>query len=196
MFEQLNVILTGTRPLLMHADTLSNPLHPITKEHKKLTSIRKKTDDDHLELAKSEWRAGLYYDLEKERPYIPGLNIEASLIEGGKLSRLGSQLKRSTQVFTERCYLEYDGPRDLQGLWDKGFYDIRSVKVQTSRIMRCRPLFMDWACPCSIVFDTEAINRDQVTKSLHDAGIYCGLGDFRPKFGNFIIEIKTGHDLT
>lgn len=186
--EILKVRITGTRALLMHADIFANPLNPLTKAHKALTAKRKKTDDDQEAIAKSEWRGGLYFD-DDIGPYVPGVNIEAALVAGGKLSKLGTQLKRSVEVLDERCALEYDGPRTLAGLWDSGFYDARSVKVTTSRITRYRPLFRKWSLVCEIMFDQETIDREQVIKCLEDAGTYCGIGDYRPKFGRFAVEV-------
>lgn len=62
--DMLTLKLTGMSPLMMHADTLANPLNPITKAHKELTSKRKKTDDDHEAIAKSEFIAGAYWTKE------------------------------------------------------------------------------------------------------------------------------------
>jgi hypothetical protein len=186
--ETIKVKIIGTRPLLMHADVFADPLNPLTKVHKSLTGKRKKTDDDHEEIAKSEWRGGMYFD-DDIGPYVPGVNIEAALIAGGKLSKLGTQLKRAAEIMDDRCRLEYDGPRTVSGLWDTGFYDARSVKVSTSRIMRYRPVFHRWALECEIAYDPESIDRAQVVKCLKDAGIYCGIGDYRPKFGRFNVEV-------
>lgn len=185
--EVVQVRLTGTRPLLMHADIFSDPLNPLTKAHKALTGKRKKTDDDHEVIAKSEWRGGMYFDKDLG-PYMPGVNIESAMVAGGKLSKLGTQLKRSAEVMNERCRLEYEGPRNIEGLWSKGFYDARSVKVQTARLMRYRPIFRNWVLDCEIAFDPESIDRAQVIKCLTDGGQYCGLGDYRPKFGRFDVE--------
>lgn len=186
--QTLKIKITGTRPLLVHSDRFSNPLDPMTKEHKALTSKRKKTDEDHELIARSEWAGGLYYD-DKLGPYIPGVNIESAIISGGKLSKLGTQLKRSIEVLDERCKLIYEGPRDMKGLWDARFYDARSVKVQAARLMRYRPLFRDWSLECTIMFDEETIDRNQVVKCVTDAGLYCGIGDYRPKFGRFDVEV-------
>ena len=187
----MNIIklkLTGTRPLLMHADIFADPLNPLTKAHKSLTGKRKKTDEDHELIARSEWRGGLYYD-DEIGPYMPGINIESSLVAGGKLSKLGTQMKRSIEIVDERCRLEYEGPRTVEGLWDKGFYDARSVKVSSARIMRYRPMFKKWHLLCSVAFDKESIDHGQIVKSFNDAGMYCGLGDYRPKFGRFAVEV-------
>lgn len=187
MLNTIKVRITGTRPLLMHSDKFADPLNPLTKAHKELTGKRKKTDEDHEAIAKSEWLGGLYLD--KDGPYIPGVNIEAALIGGGKLSKLGTQLKRSVEVMDEKCHLEYDGPRAAESLWDAGFYDARSVKVQSARITRYRPLFRQWACVAEIAYDADSINREQVISCLNDGGQYCGIGDYRPKFGRFTVEV-------
>ncbi|MDN5849951.1 MAG: hypothetical protein L0H63_10000 [Nitrococcus sp.] len=180
----LKVRLTGARPLLLHSDRFANPLDPLTKAHKALTGKRKKTDDDHEAIAKSEWRGALYFS-DELGPYIPGVNIESALIEGGKLSKLGRQLKRSVEIMNDRCRLEYDGPRTVEGLWQRGFYDARSVKVSSARLIRYRPLFESWACECEIAFDPESVDHAAVLRSLTDAGQYCGIGDYRPRFGRF-----------
>ena len=187
MLNSIKVRITGTRPLLMHSDKFADPLNPLTKAHKELTGKRKKTDEDHEAIAKSEWLGGLYID--EKGPYLPGVNIEAAMIGGGKLSKLGTQLKRSVEVMDEKCHLEYDGPNSAEKLWDAGFYDARSVKVQTARLMRYRPMFRQWACVVEVAYDPDSINREQVVKCLEDGGQYCGVGDYRPKFGRFTVEV-------
>lgn len=180
--------ITGTRPLLMHADIFADPLNPLTKAHKALTSKRKKSDEDHELIAKSEWRGALYFD-DTIGPYMPGVNVEACIIAGAKLSRLGTQVKRSIEVMDDRCALEYAGPRDVSKLWAGRFYDARSVGVQKARLTRYRPLFREWSFTCEVAFDNETIDRGQVIKCLVDGGLYCGLGDYRPKFGRFSVEV-------
>lgn len=187
MLNTIKVRITGTRPLLMHSDKFADPLNPLTKAHKELTGKRKKTDEDHEAIAKSEWLGGLYID--SKGPYLPGVNVEAAMIGGGKLSKLGTQLKRSVEVMDEKCYLEYSGPKSAEKLWDAGFYDARSVKVQTARLMRYRPMFREWSCLVEVAFDPDSINREQVIKCLEDGGQYCGVGDYRPKFGRFTVEV-------
>ena len=184
----IKIKLIGSRPLLMHADCLADPLNPQTKLHKEMTAKRKKSDQDHEAIAKSEWRSGLYYD-EQLGPYLPGININSAIIEGAKLSKLGKLLNRSIEVMDEKPRLDYDGPRKIEKLWDARFYDARSVKISTSRIMRYRPIFKKWECTCEIAFDDEAINRDQLISCVLDAGKYIGIGDYRPRFGRFTMEV-------
>ena len=130
----------------------------------------------------------MYFD-DDMGPYIPGVMLEAAMISGGKLSKLGTQLKRSVEIVNDRCKLEYDGPRKIETLWSKGFYDARSVKVSTSRIMRYRPIFKSWSAQCEVAFDPESMDRADIIKCMADAGQYCGIGDYRPKFGRFAVEV-------
>lgn len=188
MFETIKVRITGTRPMLMHSDKFADPLNPLTKAHKALTGKRKKTDEDHEAIAKSEWMGGLYID--DRGPYMPGVNLDAALVAGAKLHKLGTTIKRSVEVMDEKCHLIFSGPKTPEALWDAGYYDARSVKVSTSRLMRYRPMFREWALDCEIAFDADAINRSEVVRCLEDAGQYCGLGDYRPKFGRFTVEVQ------
>ena len=187
----MNIIklkIVGTRPLIMHADTLADPLNPQTKRHKALTDKKKKSYDDYETIAKSEWLGGLYID--EQGPYLPGANIHAALVDGGKLSKLGAQIKRSVDTLHDRYHLEYDGPRTAEELWNAEFFDARTVKNPGSRarLVRYRPMFRKWAVSVDLAFDPESINRDQVIRCLSDAGQYCGLGDYRPKFGRFEVS--------
>ena len=186
--ETVKLKITGTRPLLMHADVFADPLNILTKAHKALTGKRKKTDDDYEAIARSEWRGGMYFD-DELGPYIPGIMLEAAMVSGGKLSRLGAQLKRSSEVVNDRCRLEYEGPRKVEALWNKGFYDARSVKVSTARLMRYRPIFKCWSVTCDVAYDPEVIDQRDIIKCMEDAGAYCGIGDCRPKFGRFAVEV-------
>ena len=186
----LNIIklkITGTRPLLMNSDIYTNPLDERTKRHQMLIHKKKKTADDHEIIARSSWRGSMYFD-DDIGPYLPGVNVESSLIAGAKLSRLGTQIKRSIEIIEDRCPLMYDGPRTVESLWSKKFYDARCVKVKMSRVMRYRPLFMQWQIACTVAFDPESIDRQQVIKSFQDAGQYIGIGDYRPKFGRYTVE--------
>jgi hypothetical protein len=185
--------LTGISAILMHSDRGANPLDPAAKAHKALTSKRKKTDDDHEAIAKSEWMLGLYYD-PNIGPYVPSANVRSSLVEGAKFNKLGATVKRSTIPLTDRITLEYNGPRDPEKLFaDAKYVDCRSVKVGTSRLMRTRPCFVDWSIRFSMMFDPTQIEQDQLLTAFENAGAMIGLGDFRPTcsgvFGRYRPEI-------
>lgn len=187
MLNTIKVKITGIRPLLMHSDKLANPLDPLTKAHKSLTSNRKKTDEDHEAIAKSEWLASLYID--DSGPGLPDHVIEGCLLAGAAYKKLKKHMKSCVEVLTKMAPLEYDGPKTPERLWDAGFYDARSVVITGKRIMRYRPIFRKWAATFEIAYDPDLVNKDDVIRALEDAGARAGIGDYRPKFGRFTVEV-------
>jgi len=188
--EQLKMTIRGVAPLLMHSDRYSNPMDPLTKAHKALTSKKTKTDEDHEAIAFSEWRGGLYFD-DKLGPYIPAMNVESALLTAAKLQKLGVKFKQGAMVVEDKIKLEYSGPRTVQALFEAGFVDMRSVKVQQARLQRSRPKFEEWGAMFTVAFNPAILDRRDVCKALEDAGALIGLGDFRPRFGRFeVVSVK------
>lgn len=184
----LKLKLKSTTPMLMHSDRFSNPLDPATKAHKELTSKRKKTDDDHEAIARSEFLGALYID--GDGPYLPSFNLDSCFVEAAKMQKLGRHAKRAMMVMEDKVYLRYDGPRGGIGLVaDPRFVDARSVRVSMARLTRYRPRFNDWTAECTLAVDTEQINQNEVRQILENAGRLVGVGDFRPKFGRFNVEV-------
>lgn len=185
---KIDIEITGTRPLLMHSLALLDKFSALYKRRKAITNVRKKTDEDEAELQRLDWLGSIYHDA-KLGPYISDGMIEACICEGAKLSKGGRDVKRAIEVDTEKNPLIYDGPRDIDGLWDGGggdFVDVRGVRNQAARVMRCRPIFRNW----SVKFTLNVIpgiikDADTVQSYLKDAGLFCGIGDYRPKFGRF-----------
>lgn len=183
--ESIKVKLNSLSPMLMHSDRYSNPLDPLTKAHKELTGKRKKTDEDHELILKSEWNGSIYHD-EKIGPYVPGINVESMLMEAAKQQKLGKKFKSAIMVLEDRVKVDYDGPRDRVKMFaDHRFVDCRSVKVQQARLQRCRPIFHEWSITFNLNYDPAVVDLRDIQKALVDAGQLVGLGDFRPRFGKF-----------
>lgn len=175
--------------LLVHSIRLANPLDPITKRMKALTSIRKKTDENLADIADIEFEGGLYHD-EVIGPYIPGMWLDACMIDGGKLQKNGTKIRQSALVLEDMVPLQYEGPRTLAKLIaDPKFRDVRAVTIGQAKLMRCRPKFTNWSAQFSVQFDPQLINRNELEAALHAAGQCKGLGDFRPRFGRFTAEV-------
>lgn len=186
--ETIRLKLTSTSPMLMHSDRFANPLDPATKAHKELTSKRKKTDEDHEQIAVSEFKGSLYID--RDGPYLPSMNIEASFVEAAKMQKLGKHAKRALMILEDKVHLQYDGPRDADGLVnDPRFVDMRGVRVSMAKLMRCRPRFSDWSAICTLAFNPEQINMNEVLQIVRNAGALVGVGDFRPRFGRFAVDV-------
>lgn len=183
--ELLTLSIKGTSPLMMHSDKLANPLHPATKAHKELTGKRKKTDDDHLAIAKSEFIAGVYFD-ERVGIHIPGANFDATFLSGAKLQKLGTHWKRGALVMTDRASLEFAGPSTPESLWeDQRFVDCRGVKVGQAKIMRYRPIFLNWTVQLEVAVNTDVLDLQEAKKAISDSGMLIGVCEYRPRFGRF-----------
>jgi len=63
--------------------------------------------------------------------------------------------------------------------------DKRTAVIGTSRIWRCRPQFDDWELDFTIEIRDERIQPALVKEVLTLAGLYVGIGDYRPRFGLF-----------
>lgn len=186
--DTIGVTIEGTVPLLMHNPRLANPLDPFAIELKKLTSKRQKTEDDHAAIARVEFMGSLYYD-KAAGVYLPGENIEACIRDGAKIKKRGVKVKRGVMCQEYRVSIVYEGPRTPEQLWDMSeFRDIRGVKTQTARVMRCRPIFHRWRATFTLTFQPDIIDADEVRQSLEDAGQQAALGDYRPRYGRFKVE--------
>ena len=185
--KEIKFSIKGTTPLMMHSERLANPFDGLTKQFKAITGKRKKTEDDLLEMARLEWIGGLYHD-DDAGVHIPGYNVLACLISGGKIHKLGTAIKRAALVLEDKPALQFDGPKDQTALFaDKRFVDMRSVKVGTSKVMRCRPIFRTWGLTFTVMFDENTLQRDDIARCLESAGAMVGLGDYRPRFGRFTV---------
>jgi hypothetical protein len=188
--KQLQVIITGKSPLLMHSDRFANPLDPLTKAHKELTSKRKKTDEDQIAIAKSEFIGGCYWNAQSGF-YIPGQNLDSCLIAAAKLQKLGVKFKQGVQVLEDDLKLVGKLPATPETMWENPEYvDARGVKVGQAKIIRYRPIFRQWQLEANVMFNPDVVSMSEVKKAIEDAGALIGLGDYRPRFGRFNVEIK------
>lgn len=186
--KSIAIKITGKSPFLMHSDRLANPLDKMTKAHKELTNKRKKTDDDHLAIARSEFIGGCYWNQETGF-FLPAQNLEACLIAAAKMQKLGVKFKQGVSVIEmELPFIGFEKKTPEQ-LWeDDNFIDVRGVKVGTSKIMRYRPMFRKWTMNATVAVNENVVSVNEVKKAIEDAGALIGLGDYRPRFGRFNVE--------
>lgn len=171
----------------MHNGNLANPLSKASKALKQVTSKKKKTDADFERMAEIEFKAGLYID-EDRGPVIPGENIEATLYNAAKITKEG-KIAKSACFVPKSAVLQYDGPRDADGLWeDERFRNCVGVKVGMARVMRTRPIFKDWSAIVEVEFEDSVVNAEQVDRWVNSAGTQVGLCDWRPRCGRFTAE--------
>ena len=187
-FIKVRATLRGVRPLLMQSGVGADPLSQWAKKRSELSKIRNKTEQIHLQLLELDWYSAFYTD-DQRKPVILGTMIEASGYEGAKRSRLGKEVKAG--VLVDGNYrLQHDHPlgddATIDDFWANPRYrDIRGVIVQGKRIMRCRPVFPVW----SLTYEASLFEIDvhKYKAIMEAAGQFCGLGTYRPKFGQYEI---------
>lgn len=189
--ETAQVRIEGVSPLLMHSAALANPTNEWTMKIKEITSKTKKkrTEQDELDLIKYEFQGGLYFD-DVLGPVIPSECLEGCIRDGAKAKKKGVDVTAGLQVDPDKVKLLYDGPRTRNGLFENtAFIDIRPVKLQgKNTIMRTRARFEKWSLDFSVRVFTDTISLETAKKALVESGRKKGLGDYRPKFGRFVLE--------
>jgi len=185
--RQLKIKIKGVTPLLMHSNRGVNPMDPIAKKIKAITSKRKRTDEDEEELLRLKWLVSIYYD-DVIGPYIPAVNVEATLREAAKKTKQGTTVKRTVVVEPDLIPLIYPGPRRKEDLLaDPQFGDFKIGKIGISSVPIYRPRFTNWSLEFTLRYDEKYLNQDDIESILVYAGQYVGLCDYRPKYGKFEI---------
>lgn len=169
----------------MHNGRLVDPLDTIVKAIREVSRKKIKTDGDHEEMAKLEWLGGIYFD-PSVGPFIPALNLLKCLTEGARITRTGKQIERGVFFETIIIPLTYDGPRELDPLYQTPGFRFRTpVTIGKNKIMRTRPIFAEWQAEAVGVFDDSVINFEDLQTAGRMAGQMIGIGDFRPHYGRF-----------
>lgn len=184
-WKTLNVRLTGDAPVICHNSRLADPCNKITRKMKEISSKRKKVDADFEALAKLEYYGGLY--MGPSGPVIPGVMVEAAIREGAKKTKEG-KVAQSAVFVPADSKLIYQGPSTAEELWaDEQFRNVAIVNVQRSRIVRTRPMFSAWEITPPVNFEDTLVTKEKVLDWLTTAGLQCGIGDWRPRYGRFSV---------
>lgn len=186
--KNLKVTWKGTSPLIMHSCQCVNPLHPISVELKKYTSKKKKTEDDLKKISDLEWEAGAYWK-EGLGLYIPAENVRATLVNGAKEIRKGTDIQKYVDILDLYIPFNYGENLTKQELIDSYEYrDTRPMTVNRAKVMRTRPRFDQWNITFKMRYDETKIDLDVIMMSLKNAGSYIGLCDSNKYgYGRFVV---------
>lgn len=181
---------TGLRPLLQHNGALVDPFNPIVKAKKALTSKRKKTDSDMLEVSRLEFLGSLYLNSARQ-VIVPDYLLEATIVSGAKKSKSGQQAKAGVFVTDAEPLLNYGEQLTPEQLWNDGegqYVNKARVCMQKASVMRYRPMFRNWSVTFTVEYMPDVVSEADVTEFCRAAGQTVGLGDWRPKYGRFVAE--------
>ena len=174
------VSIKGIRPLLMHrfAEESANE------------KVQKRTgahdDSQEAELSLYKYSDGTIYQ--------PAEHIEGALKQAAKDFRITGKRSRSYSVLIQ-AQVEVE-PRKISHKNQNWVTDVRSVVMPSTRgrIMRYRPRFDDWALDFKLIVNDDQIPVEVLKGILDHAGNHEGIGDYRPKYGRFMVtkfeEIK------
>ena len=185
-YRQLRFRIIGASPLLMHNGQLADPLNEHAIGIAQVASRRRKTEADHRRLAELEFLGSLY--LSGGKPCIPAEAMEAALVKAAAQERRGPKARAGLLV-RDDLIIEHEGPLDPAKLFYDDDYKLRcAVRVGTSRVMRTRPRFKQWAADITVEYLPGMLNAQDVRSFVVTAGEQIGIGAWRPRFGRFWLE--------
>lgn len=179
--------------LLTHNERLASKLDEIARQLAEVTSKRRKTDDDHAEMARLEFFGGIYTTTDGLIG-LPSWNVYRSFHDGAKQHRLGASVQRALIPMTDVVVIQHDGPSKPADAWEARCCDQRSVKV-SGKVTRTRPAFTNWSVTVQFALDTEILNYNDLKMVAETAGRLIGIGDYRPRFGRYDVELSDSSEL-
>ena len=174
----VNVTITGTEPgLLQHKfgaaveAGLQNPV--------------KRKDGNKYEPSE-EAEAACYRDGEGHLVQ-PGEHIFQALIKAAGGFQIQGQGKKSYKDVIKGTVLVT--PEYIRHKQDTYDIDQRPVRIMAARIMRCRPWLKEWTLSFQLrVLEDRLLPLEVLHSIMVDVGEKVGIGDYRPRFGRFIVN--------
>lgn len=172
----------GLTPTVLHNGHLADPSNEYAVRIKEITSKKKKTPQDHADIADLEWEGSLYLNPEK-KPVWPGSCIVGGLVRAGRLSRDGEAV-RAAVMSPGDWAIDYGKPRPLAQLKaDENFRFRCTVVVQRSRVVRVRPIFRQWQLRFHLTFRVDKFSPKEMDGLVATFGSDIGLSDDRKLMG-------------
>lgn len=185
MSYQVDVELTGVTGLLQHR---FGPA-AITESQ----AIKKQTGErDYSE----EWRDTIFVD-DGGNLYEPAYHIEGALfraassfkVKGKRGSTFKNLAKAAVYVEPDRIFYGIKVPEKPTSNPEEPFsVDLRPVVVSRARVLRARGMIgKGWKLAFVINVTDDQLSATALHEILSEAGRAHGLGDYRPRFGRFMV---------
>ena len=169
----LEVELEGTSPFLFHRWSVEG----VASKSAAAKGSKAKKEDD-LET--------YVYRNDKGELAVPSEYLRMSMVGAAKFKQdprsprksAADLVKAGVVCIDELCSV---GKKE----WD--FIDQRRVMIQRNGITRCRPaLYTGWKIRCRLnVVLPQYLSPQFMNELIQAAGMFCGVGDFRPTYGRF-----------
>jgi len=172
--RKINVSIKGTSPLLQHKMSIETETQ-LSSKTKKSTGQNKGDDpEDYLYKVDNKICQPAEHIFQAIVKRLSGYKIQGK----GKKTYL-EMGKGSLNVIPDMI------PHENQE-WEP---DSRTVVISATkgRVVRIRPKFNEWSLSFTIELINDEMPIEVIKGALDDAGREGGLGDYRPRFGRFIV---------
>jgi len=181
----VNVTIQGTAPLMQHRFPMPE-LSTMSKGGTKHTGAKDYTQ---------EWKEYLYTS--NGMIIQPASHIEGAMVKAAASFKItGKRGKSYKDLFSANVFIDpieiphnIPIPDELDCDADKQLYiDMRPVIVMRARVVRLRPTFKaGWSLSFTINVIDDELPFEILSDVLNLAGKTVGIGDYRPKFGRFMV---------
>lgn len=169
--KMYEIEVTGVAPLLQNRF--------IIEEHSEGKSKRKVKVYDYKEDAEKA-----VYRTKEGKIYLPSEWFYAGLVKAAT-KQIYEGKKTYKDLFKAGVVVE---PEKI--ILDQQEYeiDLRPVVIQRARVVKARPRFNEWSCKFRVqVLEDEVISTQVLKEAFDDCG-RNGVGDYRPRFGRFMVS--------
>ena len=194
---------TGIRPLVMSNPQTVQISNRYATESRRLGSLlkaaRKKQDENklvELEQAqiRNDWEASAYWDDAEKKFFIPDTLLLKCIRDGAAAAKKGKDIDRAVMISETQAYIETTAYRTLQAAFnDMKFHLECPCKIPPKTgalIWKCRCMIpTGWKVRFEIEFNDDIVATKSIEEAIENAGLMCGIGGWRPKFGRFTTEI-------
>jgi len=194
---------TGIRPLVMsnpQTIQLSNP-YAVTSRRlgSEIKAARKKQDEDKLirlekEMAENDWESSAYYDEKANQFFLPDTVVIACIKAGATLAKRGRDIDRAVIVNEQTVPItDITKHKSLAAYWaDPAFHLSTACKIPPKTgvlVWKTRSMMpTGWSLEFTVDFEERLIEQKTLIEAMNEAGVMCGIGGWRPKFGRFKVE--------
>lgn len=182
--ETLNVPLVGMTPLIVHR--FSEKSKKEMMEGSQGKKSMKQPRDPHAEYEACFYRlAGGAYGF-------PVLALKSATVSAARFYGKSVTMASMRQLLFFRAELADDGLHELVEIEGEPVMREDTVGIGTSKVLRWRPMFPEWAMNVSITYVATSIDRSSVLSLVEAGGLGVGIGDWRPEksgtFGTYRID--------
>lgn len=182
----VSISIEGMAPLMQHRFPVPD-FEDLGKGGRRVTG-----EQDYSQ----EWKGYLYVTPDGEI-YQPATHIDSAMVKAAAGYKIqGARGKTYKDLFKGNVFTSPEtilhnvkAPETLDTDTGKQLYlDVRPVVVQRARVIRVRPCFAPgWNLAFEISVLDDQIPTNVVNEVLQLAGRTVGIGDFRPRFGRFMV---------